>query len=502
MNSTAKKTLATLIVLCPFVIFLFLRLNLIFQDMSNSDAVRWHTRSSDFAHALKTEDFANTYQSYHPGVTLMWLSSGVEVGLKLQAKLQHTEYKSMENTDGYYWLDGISKIVLVGILFILLILQYKFISALFDPLVANLYVYLMAIEPYLIGINRWYHLTSLEVFLTFTSFLAFLIWADLRIRKYIILSGMLFGLALLTKFSSLIVLPVFAAVYFITLIKDKNRILTNYLSDIFVFIVLACGLFVILFPAMWINPIAVLANLLTAGQNAAGGQYSSVIYAEVNPYLYYLVVLIYKLSPITLVLFALGLVKSFVWRERLTTYTILYIVTSLSLLVYSEQKIERYIIAFVPAIILICAVTLSRMERSLLVITLIISIFFTTFVYAYFNPLYSGYYSPLFGGPKEAYALGIYDDSGEFYQQAAIYLNQKGRDTVVTVPNNINSFGPYYKGKLSSDQYEGLNYFVDNKDSRRKPTDVVPNCDKVERRFFNYNLDAVTIYLCHPYDFE
>jgi hypothetical protein len=499
----AKRLLATIISLLPFVIFLALRLPGLTSDMTNSDAVRWHQRSNRFEQAIKKQDFSHTYQSYHPGVTLMWLTSGVEIALHLDAKLRHYEYKTLQHTEGYALIDGLSKTVLVFILFVLLIYQFRLITELFDRPIALLYVLLIAIEPYMIGINRWYHLTSLEVFLTFTAFLTFLTWADLRIRKYIGLSGVLFGLAVLTKFSSLVSLPVFLGIFLITLAKDKQRIVLNYLVEGLVFGAMTVLMFVIFFPAMWVAPVAVLAKLLAAGQNAQGGDYRSVLYAETQPYLFYLVVLLYKLSPITVILAIIALVKTMLWRERLAIYLLMYSLASLAILTFAEQKIERYILTFLPSLLLLCAIVVSRLEKTFLTLTLFVMLLFGIFTWKYFHPIYSSFYSPMFGGPKQAYALGIYDDSGEYYAKAAQYLNQKGRDKVVTVPNNVDSFAPYYKGKLSPVGFTAIDYFVSNKDSRRQIENVAQNCNvqQSEMRFFNYNMEVVTIYLCYPFDY-
>ncbi len=491
-----RNILLPLILVIPFVLFLAFRLLNIDADMSNSDAARWHRRSNDFELAIKSKNFSETYQSYHPGVTLMWLTSGVEAGLKIYAYTNNTEYKSIGNTDGYVLIDTVSKITLVIILLVLLYIQFKYIDILFDRWVALIYVYLIALEPYLIGINRWYHLTSLESFLAFNTFLAILIWAETKQSKYFSFSALFLGLALLTKFSTIIIIPILLVVILVTFIKDKNKRYTQYIKNGFYYIFIVACTFVILFPAMWVEPLHVLSKLLSAGINARGGEYQSVLFAERNPNLYYLVVLLFKLSPITLILSLISLFKTIMWRQSLVTYIVLYTLTTLSILSITEQKIERYIIIFLPAILLLIAVTLSRVDSFFRNITLGAILIYAIFVYTTFHPIYSAYYSPVLGGPAEAYSLGLYDDNGEFYLKAAQYLNSKGRDIHVHVPYNVESFSYYFKGKVDTQQEITTDYNVSNLDSRRKQATLGFNCPDVEHVLTNYNLDAVVIYKC------
>ena len=49
----------------------FIRLN---NDTINPDGVNWHYRSQQFINGIKYFQFEKTYQHYHPGVTLMWVT--------------------------------------------------------------------------------------------------------------------------------------------------------------------------------------------------------------------------------------------------------------------------------------------------------------------------------------------------------------------------------------------------------------------------------------------
>jgi hypothetical protein len=45
------------------------------KDVINPDGINWHNRSKAFATAILEKKFDETYQAYHPGITLMWISA-------------------------------------------------------------------------------------------------------------------------------------------------------------------------------------------------------------------------------------------------------------------------------------------------------------------------------------------------------------------------------------------------------------------------------------------
>ena len=170
-------------------IFLVTRVVGLGNDISNTDAYRWHKRSQNFLAAVKSGDFKSTYQHYQPGVTIMWINAFVkQVSFTTQYHvLGNDSPKTLENADWYPFIHGISKAVLVLVLAALLLLQVSLIYHLFGENSAFLYGFLISVEPYLIGIDRWFHLTSLETYFGFTSFLYLLYWYEKPRNKKLIL---------------------------------------------------------------------------------------------------------------------------------------------------------------------------------------------------------------------------------------------------------------------------------------------------------------------------
>jgi hypothetical protein len=83
---------------------------------------------------------------------------------------------------------------------------------------------------------------------------------------------------------------------------------------------------------------------------------------------------------------------------------------------------------------------------------------FNLYVFGYALFTYNNY---LFGGTHYLFAVGLYDNSGYFYHEAANYLDQKyGPDINTYIYSNTDSFKPFYKGNLSTDRDFYTNYVV------------------------------------------
>ena len=89
---------------------------------------------------------------------------------------------------------------------VLFAFQFALINRLFGKEAALAYTFYLALEPYFIGINRWFHLTSFEVFFSFTAFLLVLQWyfGDKKGYKNFIFSAIMIGVGLLSKMTVLI----------------------------------------------------------------------------------------------------------------------------------------------------------------------------------------------------------------------------------------------------------------------------------------------------------
>lgn len=451
------------------ILFLFVRTVGLGSDIANSDATRWHRRTENFISAIANFDFASTYQHYQPGVTLMWVS--------IPAK--HFVYKGLlEHADYFPTINMVGQASIVGVLTILFAAQLFALRKLYGEKTAVIYGSLLALEPYLIGVDRWYHVTSLEIYFGFTAFLALLLWLKDQNRKLLLLSAALLSLSVLAKFTSLILLPLFVFIIFRTNKKRLVEFLLVFLLSLFV-----------LFPALWVAPLTVFQNvkeaLLGAVTNEIRGE--SVI---LPGSFYYAAILLFKLSPLTLLFFGLAMLK-----KIKASYVFAYLGIYYLFLSVAGQKIDRYALVFIPPIILIVSLYLSELSFKKLSVCLFGVLLFFVYVAHIYHPVYSAYYSPILDGFNGAMKVQVYDNSGEYFAQTASYLNSIGPDAVVYVPDNIESFLFYFKGTVVREFNPDVDYVIRSVDwNRRQVWDE--NCPQIEKIFGPSNISIVTIFKC------
>ncbi len=494
------------------VLFIFLRLLGTGYDISNSDAARWHRRSEKFLTALKAGDFASTYQHYQPGVTLMWINAVVKQASFSYQLSQIETPQTLENADYYPVIHGISKTALVLVLAGVLLFQMRLISKLFSPKAALIYGFLLSIEPYMIGIDRWFHLTSLETYLGFTAFLAALQWRKTQDSKTLGVSAVFLALSVLSKLTSLILLPILLLVIVVPP-TDTLKNMRLKLPALALFLGVAATTFILLFPAMWVHPLEVLHKLYSAIFNAVGNDVRATEISGVTSLFFYPLVLMYKLSIVTLILigFLLGravaqhkkqkregasIVKSILTDTPLV-WVLGYFIFYLIILTVPEKKVDRYALTLIPPLLLLIAAKASTLKTSYLKAFGLMGVGVVYYLLTAVHPIYSAYYTHLLGGTQTALRLGIYDNSGEYFAQAATYLNDKGRDKYTFVPNNIESFSYYYKGNLQIVLDKNTNYVVESIDIDRKTLRPPPTCPTLEKSFGHQGYEKIVgVYKC------
>ncbi|MBN1162615.1 glycosyltransferase family 39 protein [Patescibacteria group bacterium] len=471
------------------LLFLLPRTTSLKYDMSNSDAARWHRRSIGFLESLKSGDFKETYQSYHPGVTIMWIGAISEEILFRYQLIRNMEPKTLENADFYPVIHLITRLFVILSLLALVTIQYELIGRLFSVKTALIYVMLISIEPYYIGINRWFHLTSLEINLMFTSLLFVMYWSKCYDQRALNLSAVLLALALLTKISAVIVIP---AIFLVLLLKFKEHRNVLILISFPLLVILTFYLF---FPAMWTDSFYVFSNIFRGITGSINGEIRKSDYSGITSFLYYPAVFLYKYSFVTVTLFLVSL-----WEIRKTKdFNILIVLANILLsflfLTITSQKIDRYSIVFLPSIILTISICFTNylMKPGLPVF---LSMMVFLIAVEKYHPVYSAYYSGVLGGTKTALENGFYDNSGEYFANAAIYLNGKGRDITVYVPNNIESFSYYFKGNIKRDFDGDVDYVVYSMDTDRKRLNYFPGCEVVEEEFGPKDFSTVFVLKC------
>jgi hypothetical protein len=98
------------------------------------------------------------------------------------------------------------------------------------------------------------------------------------------------------------------------------------------------------------------------------------------------------------------------------------------------------------------------------------------------------------GGESGAISKGYYDNSGEYFAQAASYLNNYEK-LKIYIPNNFESFKYLSKHEILLNP-DGADYFIFSLDSKRYQTPDL-TCGPLEKSFGpRFDEPVVYIYKC------
>lgn len=469
------------------VLFFTARIPQLGVDIINADSARWHARSINFLNSVKKGDYKNTYQHNQPGVILMWVESARLLIFK-------TELNTEKLNDSHFYIANniSSKTFLVIILGLLFTVSLYLLSNIFNNGVALIYGLIYSTEPFVIGIDRFFHVTSLETQLLFISMLLFIIYHKNSKKNHLIFSLIFYTLALLTKTSTLIILPVYISLLLYRFINFKNK-------DIFYLIIIPVVYFV-LFPAMWVDPLFVLSKLNSGVTNAISTDIRSVTYNYILSFIYYPLVLVFRASPVLLIsLFFTPLLFLKSQKNRIESIIpLLFITVYYFAFSIAVKKIDRYLLTIFPQLILLAGIFIYSLKIKFRICVLILFIIsFLFFSYQYF-PVYSAYYSPILFGSRGANRLGIYTNSGQYFFQATDYLNNNYSNLFVFNQYNKESFHYSFRDKkYAQDRKDKNTNFVVYSSNKIKTIDDLPkNCRTVEKTFGSRWEDVVVVYKC------
>ena len=236
-------------IICVFLIVSIPRL-LSLDAHWNSDEARWLQRSENFMSAVEQGKFSDTLIAYHPGVMTMWIAGirafFVDTGIDVH-NLIHAR-----------WFLGV--VVLIGIGICGLLLFY-----LLGRWVAITSIVLLTFSPFFLAQTRRVHTDALAtIFILLTVLLLLLYCENWQKYRYLILSGITFGLAVLSKSYSLILVTWVPVCLFLfwKYREKRSRRFFIFIAELFCF--LNCGMltFIVLWPVFWKPAFGLLAAAL------------------------------------------------------------------------------------------------------------------------------------------------------------------------------------------------------------------------------------------------
>ena len=445
-----KLVLAALIFLAAFVVRYY---NWQLEGI-NPDEPAWQTRIENFTSAISRGEWQYTQQSLHHGVTLNWIASFGRAlsGYNSPGRLVYPFVDPL-----IFWSVHFSELFMIilvvasgcGLIFWLL-------TRLLDTPTAFVGALLLSLDPFYIASSRVLQMDALLASFMVVSFLAALVYAKTSKRRYLVLSGLFAGLSLLTKINGAVILPVVGLVLVSQYInspvaRSQWRLLFR---DSFLFGLVVSACFFVLYPAMWVQPVLTIKNLiygitsrgLTEGGESMGDVFfcGRVLYNP-GPWFYPAVVL-FRATPLVMVgvFSSLPILLRKTETKKAVAWCLLFKFLVVLEMTLVAKKSERYILPIFLVLDILGAVGIVGLFRIifrkvtfplratnsrnvvtnlpvLAVSAIIVVIQFTWLVHS-LSWHYGAYYNPLVGGAPAALQK-VTVGFGEGLSEVADFIN-------------------------------------------------------------------------------
>ncbi len=482
----------------PIFIFLIAFLPRVIYPVSRPH--QWHHRAYRFADAILTMDWAATFQRYHPGVSLMWLSSvGVEIFDRLQGNL---------TADQFYGYAPVRPGVLPESVFFALVplaigisvciaLTYPLMSHLAGRRIALVGVLLMALDPFLIAYGKVIHVDALLASLMMVSALFLLLYLKDRRLHNLVFSAIFAGLSFLSKspsvflilYSGLVVTIGFASPAYPEFKTYNGRqwvqLAWSAIKILLLWFGISIVVFFVLFPAMWVMPGHVLSEMADSLIFHAGEPHKNPVYFLGrlwlnNPgLLFEVTILAWKTTALTLLLLAAAVIFGVYHRREARTHVLWALIAytfffTLQMGLASKKQMAYLAPAFPPLSLIAAfglvwtAEAISRLRQWRLgqwqpLTLLVLAILLQAILVFRHHPYYGAHHNLLLGGSTMAARILPIQDQGEGLDLAAQYLNQlpHGQATTATVfRRNAVVFEREFNGRSTREMVPGVNYRV------------------------------------------
>lgn len=491
------RLLSSNLILLLFIFAAALGTRLLSPDVpTNLDETFWIERGVRFFIALFDGQLEQTYLRHHPGVINMWLTGCAfslryllrdywalpppftgfaeqngQLGDYLRAIAHHAGYPAEAYVQVRLLFAPVTAITLTGF--------YLLTERLLGQKIAFIAAMILLLEPFFLTYQRFITTDANQSNFTWLALLSFLLY--LRSNRFawgwLFFSSLCYGLALLSKVAALLSLPAIGLCTLWGVYSSNKTDIWPRLRDLFLWglgVMLICWL---LWPALWIDLSGTLTRLVSDLRHEVDG-HSQFFLGEITRspnYLFYPVLLLWRLSPTLLVggLFALFPLLRRTWPHDMPNRAIL-IAISLNLLLVllgissQSSKIDRYMIPLIPGLAILASVGwlsvcswlterwLSNNSQSLrwdFILTLSVVLLLQLSILSPHFPINVTYFNPLMGGAVAA-EKSIMIGNGELLEQAAIWLNSRPRQAEQPLPKVASWYHPvlraYYDGPTTT----------------------------------------------------
>jgi uncharacterized membrane protein YeaQ/YmgE (transglycosylase-associated protein family) len=409
--------------------------------LTNPDELGWLNRSVQFYDALSRREWSDTLQAFHPGVVPMWgfgamMTARFGLG-QLQTWLVAETLPMADLARAALWFP-----VTISVLTILAV--YGLVRRLAGREAGLYAALLLAVSPYYLIFTHVIHMDLVHASL---MIVAALLWINYLYRPrrwyYLVGSGIVSGLAMLTRSASLYLVPfslLAAGVFFLAdnLSDPQQRLNAGWgrwigrtaLAWLIWLGVLSLTIFA-LWPALWDSPSSVIELLMVGITRSVENAHPAPVFlqgeiiTEDPGIVYYGLVLLFRLRPLALVLAVLNpVILILVWSrlqpEKRAAWVLglaypLFYFVRMSL---ATHKLGRYMLPVEIALNILAGISLAAVARWL---TSLITrsgetssvralrqailgglILLLALPWLRLAPYFSAYYSPLAGGAQQA----------------------------------------------------------------------------------------------------
>ena len=515
MTVNSKNVWKVAILLVLVLVAVWLPRILALDHFATPDEAAWVGRSASFYYAIAQRDYANTFQHSHPGVMVTWAGTAAFRlrYLPLAWEADDWIHENWKKVEPFLKSEGVSPLEILKTARIFMVMGTTLAVGLAFVAGARLVglwpafigFLLIAFNPFHTGLTRILHHDGLESSLMFLSLLSFLVYIFRGRCVYdLVFSGLSAGFSWLTKSPALYLVTFFSLVVLFEIIKEglgentfKVRAVWKLVWPLLLVIGIGVLIFIVFWPAMWIDPLGTLGSLFgQAFTYASEGHVSEIFFdgriIKGDPgWYFYPVTFLWRTTPVIL----LGIVFTTIgaiWRIKpfdesiaryVTVLLALYAVLFVLVMSFGAKKFDRYIIpVYLPMDLLAgmgwYAVTRwiwdqvrSRIVRWVVVTVLVLVVGFQLVLMVRTYPYYLSYYNPLMGGSAEAPEVMMIG-WGEGLDQAARYLNTKPVAEQLRVMSHYSdgSFSYFFLGEtldlvenwegIGAEEFDEVDYLV------------------------------------------
>lgn len=521
-----------------------------------TDETKWAFRSANFSLALYREEYAETFQRSHPGVSTMWAGwFGMRIAMpdydqNATRYVENTSYKQDLRQNGAEVMQILvpARQVVIAISMLVLAICYFYLETLFGFIPALLGTLLLTFEPFFVGHTRILHVDGFLSVFMYLSIIAYLAFLRSKRGINLVVSGVAAGLTWLTKTPGFYLaagVALIAAIFMIHEITAKRdggtlKLLFKTAWPLTVWAVVGIGTFFILWPAMWVEPVAIIKSLVFESIDyAVGGHTSPVVFNGViyrdgvvprSIWQYYPLCYLWRASPVVVVGLALALLGFLRhkppfrsgFHRRAILGLFLFSIGFIVFMSVGSKRSDRYVLPAFPALSVAAGMgwaalgqwlwEISRSRWSRFLSPLIVAAAMVAHILLPIQhlPYFLSYFNPLMGGAKKAPEV-LQIGWGEGLDEAARYLNAlPGAEDMVVASWYERVFSEFFLGetyniedkiRISDGEIEdilGADYIVIyyhqfQRDMPENLLDLLENQEPIHTLWFN-GLEYVLIY--------